>query len=72
MIAQIVKNISIEDFYLLGLTPCNPLEVSRCFGEICHLLLQGRRRASVLPTCFHTGFLLDLFLDPEDGSDMFL
>jgi hypothetical protein len=23
-------------------------------------------------TCFHAGFLLGLFFDPEDGSDMFL
>jgi hypothetical protein len=25
-----------------------------------------------LATCFHAGFLLALFFDPEDGSDMFL
>jgi hypothetical protein len=23
-------------------------------------------------TCFHAGFLLGLFFDPEDGGDMFL
>jgi hypothetical protein len=23
-------------------------------------------------TCFHAGFLLSLFFDPEDGGDMFL
>jgi hypothetical protein len=23
-------------------------------------------------TCFHAGFLLGVFFDPEDGSDMFL
>jgi hypothetical protein len=27
---------------------------------------------SQLATCVHTGFLLGLFFDPEDGSDMFL
>jgi hypothetical protein len=27
---------------------------------------------SLLATCFHAGFLLDLCLDPEDGDDMFL
>jgi hypothetical protein len=26
----------------------------------------------LLFTCFHAGFLLGLFFDPEDGSDMFL
>jgi hypothetical protein len=25
-----------------------------------------------LATCFHAGFLLGLFFDPEDGGDMFL
>jgi hypothetical protein len=23
-------------------------------------------------TCFHAGFLLEVFFDPEDGGDMFL
>jgi hypothetical protein len=27
---------------------------------------------ALLATCFHVGFLLDLFFDPEDGGDMFL
>jgi hypothetical protein len=27
---------------------------------------------ALLATCFHAGFLLGLFLDPEDGGDMFL
>jgi hypothetical protein len=27
---------------------------------------------SLLATCFHTGFLLDLLFDREDGGDMFL
>jgi hypothetical protein len=26
----------------------------------------------LLATCFHAGFLLGLFFDPEDGGDMFL
>jgi hypothetical protein len=26
----------------------------------------------LLATCFHYGFLLSVFVDPEDGSDMFL
>jgi hypothetical protein len=25
-----------------------------------------------LATCFHAGFLLGLFFDPEDGGDMFI
>jgi hypothetical protein len=27
--------------------------------------------SALLATCLHTGFLLGLFFDPEDGSDMF-
>jgi hypothetical protein len=27
---------------------------------------------TLLATCFHSGFLLSLFFDPEDGGDMFL
>jgi hypothetical protein len=26
---------------------------------------------ALLATCFHAGFLLGLFFDPEDGGDMF-
>jgi hypothetical protein len=27
---------------------------------------------ALLSTCFHAGFFLRLFFDPEDGGDMFL
>jgi hypothetical protein len=27
---------------------------------------------ALLSTCFHAGFLLGLFFDPEDGGDMVL
>jgi hypothetical protein len=30
------------------------------------------RKQSLHATYFHTGFLLRLFFDPEDGGDMFL
>jgi hypothetical protein len=29
-------------------------------------------RWALLATCFRAGFLLGLFIDPEDGVDMFL
>jgi hypothetical protein len=30
------------------------------------------KKAALLATGFHAGFLLGLFFDPEDGGDMFL
>jgi hypothetical protein len=27
---------------------------------------------ALLDNCFHAGFLIGLFFDPEDGGDMFL
>jgi hypothetical protein len=32
----------------------------------------GKYEANTLATCFHAGFFLGLFFDPEDGGDMFL
>jgi hypothetical protein len=29
-------------------------------------------KMALLATCFHAGFLLGIFLDPEDGGNMFL
>jgi hypothetical protein len=34
--------------------------------------LQGQRNQGLLATSFHASFFLSLFLDPEDGGDMFL
>jgi hypothetical protein len=33
---------------------------------------EKRRKVSLLVTCFHAGFLLGFFFDPEDGGDIFL
>jgi hypothetical protein len=43
------------------ITPCTLLKVSRRFGGTC-----------LLATFHHSGFVLALFLDPEDGGYMFL
>jgi hypothetical protein len=44
------------------ITPCIPLKSTDVLGE----------HVTGLATCFHTGFMLGLFFDPEDGGDMFL
>jgi hypothetical protein len=57
-------------------TQCIPMKVNRHFGGTHHLHLLGwritkakNRKASYL---LSIGFLLGLFLNPEDGSNMFL
>jgi hypothetical protein len=34
---------SYEEYHLLGIMPCSPLSVNRCFGETYLLHLQGRK-----------------------------
>jgi ABC-type microcin C transport system permease subunit YejB len=41
------------------------LPVSYIIRNFCFLIV-------LLATCFHAGFLFDLFFDPEDGCGMFL
>jgi hypothetical protein len=57
---------------------CSPLKVNRRFGETYRFHLQDRRISRGKTSLkaggkqsFHTGFLLGLFFDPEDGNDMF-
>jgi hypothetical protein len=56
------------------ITPRSPLKVNRGFGGTRCLQLQGRRISQAeqlcLPSAFHSSFLLGLFFDSEDGSDM--
>jgi hypothetical protein len=56
VLAAVVMKTSI----IWDIKPCSPSKVYRHFGEI------------LLATCFHSDFLLGLFLHPEDGGDMFL
>jgi hypothetical protein len=43
------------------------MKVNLRFGGTYHLNFQGQKKP-----CFHAGFLLGLFFDPEDGGDMLL
>jgi hypothetical protein len=70
-----------EEYYLLGYNvmwsiesqptlrrnispPSSGLRISQARNQ-----LESRRQAD--RTCFHASFLLGLFIDPEDGGDMF-
>jgi hypothetical protein len=71
IIGRSIKNeIKIEEFYLWDVTSRSPLKVNRCFGGTCRLRLQDRRVSFV--TSFQLDILLGLFLDSEDGGDMFV
>jgi hypothetical protein len=64
----------LSDLYLvINRTGVHPyvvsgwLKVNRRFGATYRLQLQGRRAERLLATCFHAGFLLGFFIDPENG-----
>jgi hypothetical protein len=42
------------------------------FWDITPCSLWQQVAKALLATCFHAGFFLGLFFDPEDGGDMFL
>jgi hypothetical protein len=71
VLTAVIMKISI----FWDITPYSPLKVNWRFGGKCHLHLQGWRinhERNKFPACFHAGFLLGLFFNPEDGGDMFL
>jgi hypothetical protein len=78
---EVLPAVFIKSIIFWSITPCSPLKVNRHFGGTYRLHLQGRRirqaRYQRESRCqaefyFKAGFLLVLFLDPEDGGDMFI
>jgi hypothetical protein len=72
---EVLTAVVMKRTIFWDITPCSPLKVNQRLGRTCRLHLQGRRISkarALLATCFHAGFLLGLFFDPEDGGDMFL
>jgi hypothetical protein len=63
---EVLTAVVMKSFIFWDITPCIPLKVIRRFGGTCL-----PRLLVLLAVCFHAGFLLGLFFDPEDGGDMF-
>jgi hypothetical protein len=40
--------------------------------DVASIFRVEKMSKALLPTCFHSCFLLGLFFDPEDGGNMFL
>jgi hypothetical protein len=51
---------------------CSPLKFNRRFPGTCRIDLQCEIIRPLLAIYFHTSFLLGLFINPEDGDNMFL
>jgi hypothetical protein len=66
---------SLNSSVFWHITPCSPVKVNGCFGGTHRLHLQGRgvSRARNQAWCLlHVLFFLGLFVDTEDGGNMFL
>jgi hypothetical protein len=73
---EVLTAVVMKSTIFWDIMPCSPLKVDQRFRGTYHLHFQGRRISQAnrapLATCFHAGFLLGLFFDPEDGGDMLL
>jgi hypothetical protein len=66
--------VNIYDQEMANFPFWTPMLLSCCLpfpSSFLYNLIFGKLIA-LLATCFHTGFLLALFFDPEDGRDTFL
>jgi hypothetical protein len=73
---EVLKTVVMKSITFWDITPYGTLNVYRHFGGTFYLYLQGRRisrarNPTLLATCFHTGFLLGLFFNPEEGGKCF-
>jgi hypothetical protein len=65
---EVLTAVLVKSSIFWIITPCNPLEINRCFGEIYCVRLQSRNQLEARSKLLHAGSLLDLFFDLEYGS----
>jgi hypothetical protein len=67
---EILTAVVMKSTIFWNITPCSPLKVKPTFRSNISSTSSVVGRAQL--STFHAGFLISLFFDPEDGSDMFL
>jgi hypothetical protein len=81
---EVLIPVVIKSSIFWNITLCSPLKVNGSWEGTCRIHFQGRSVSQARnqreadseqnSTCYtlHSGFLLGLFFEPEDGGDMFL
>jgi hypothetical protein len=69
---KVLSSVVMESSASWCITPCSPLKDNRRFGGNISPPVFVYNPKCLFATYFHDGFLLGLFIDPEDGGDMSL
>jgi ribosome maturation factor RimP len=69
---EVLTAVVMKSNVFWDIMPCSPLKVNRRFGGISPPSSGSKNKPALLATSFHSGILLGIFFDHEDGGDMFL
>jgi hypothetical protein len=76
--SEVLNSRGYEELWLLGYNAVQSVESQLAFRKkMWPSFLGSKNKPSkkpeelCLPTCFHAGFLLGLFFDPEDSGELF-